>query len=84
MTDDMMILRTLLEKSSDADLVREMIGFRSTLHLARASLYWETVNQPVPAHRNGFLRTNPPLTGKNATTVPIQAAATRENDPNRA
>ncbi len=27
MTDDMMALRTLLEKSSDADLLREMIGF---------------------------------------------------------
>ena len=27
MTDDMMNLRTLLEKSADADLLREMIGF---------------------------------------------------------
>ena len=27
MTDEMMILRTLLEKSSDADLLREMVGF---------------------------------------------------------
>ena len=27
MTDDMMTLRGLLEKSSDADLLREMIGF---------------------------------------------------------
>src|SRR5206468_4037056 len=27
MTDDMMNLRTLVEKSSDADLLREMIGF---------------------------------------------------------
>jgi putative transposase len=27
MTDEMMTLRTLLEKSSDADLLREMIGF---------------------------------------------------------
>ena len=27
MTDEMMSLRTLLEKSSDADLLREMIGF---------------------------------------------------------
>jgi hypothetical protein len=27
MTDDMMNLRTLLEKSSDYDLLREMIGF---------------------------------------------------------
>ena len=27
MTDEMMSLRTLLEKSADADLLREMIGF---------------------------------------------------------
>jgi hypothetical protein len=27
MTDEMMNLRTLLEKSSDADLLREMVGF---------------------------------------------------------
>jgi putative transposase len=27
MTDDMMTLRTLLEKSSDADLLREMVSF---------------------------------------------------------
>jgi hypothetical protein len=27
MTDDMMSLRTLLAKSSDADLLREMVGF---------------------------------------------------------
>ena len=27
MTDEMMSLRTLLQKSSDADLLREMVGF---------------------------------------------------------
>lgn len=27
MTDDMMNLRALVEKSADADLLREMIGF---------------------------------------------------------
>ena len=27
MTDEMMSLRTLPEKSSDADLLREMVGF---------------------------------------------------------
>ena len=27
MTDEMMSLRTLLEKSADADLLREMVGF---------------------------------------------------------
>ena len=31
MTDEMMSLRTLLEKSSDADLLREMVGL---LHIA--------------------------------------------------
>ncbi len=31
MTDDMMTLRTLLEKSSDADLLREMIGLTTEL-----------------------------------------------------
>ena len=31
MTDEMMNLRALLEKSSDADLLREMIGKRSRL-----------------------------------------------------
>ena len=29
MTQDMMTLRALLEKSSDADLLREMIGFKA-------------------------------------------------------
>jgi hypothetical protein len=42
MTDEMMNLRTLLEKSSDADLLRKMIGFTvqrlmelAPLHLTR-------------------------------------------------
>jgi hypothetical protein len=33
MTDEMIALRALLEKSSDADLLREMIGF--TAHRPR-------------------------------------------------
>ena len=30
MTDEMMTLRALLEKSSDAELLREMIGFTAS------------------------------------------------------
>ena len=33
MTDAMMSLRTLLEKSSDADLLREMVGFAAQLEV---------------------------------------------------
>ena len=33
--NDMMTLRALLEKSSDADLLREMIGFRAERLMAR-------------------------------------------------
>ncbi len=59
MTDDMMTLRTLLEKSSDADLLREMIGFTAQRLMA---LEVEGVcgaghGERSPArinHRNGY------------------------------
>ena len=59
MTDDMMTLRTLLEKSSDADLLREMIGFTAQRLMA---LEVEGVcgaghGERLPArinHRNGY------------------------------
>jgi putative transposase len=37
MTDEMMNLRALLEKSSDADLLREMIGFTDAVLIASIS-----------------------------------------------
>ena len=43
MTDDMMTLRALLEKSSDADLLREMIGFAAEPNNASFDTwYWHT------------------------------------------
>src|ERR1700738_5622489 len=59
MTDEMMILRTLLEKSSDADLLREMVGFaahrlmelevESVTGAAHGERSAERIN-----HRNGY------------------------------
>jgi transposase-like protein len=59
MTDEMMSLRTLLEKSSDADLLREMVGFaaqrlvelevKSLTGAARGERSPERIN-----HRNGY------------------------------
>ena len=59
MTDDMMTLRTLLEKSSDADLLREMIGLtaqrlmelevRGLTGAGRGECSPERIN-----HRNGY------------------------------
>jgi hypothetical protein len=47
MTDEMMTLRALLEKSSDADLLREMIGF--TLPPCFPRLFGAGDGQPPPS-----------------------------------
>lgn len=49
MTDDMMTLRTLLEKSSDTDLLREMIGFTAQRLMA---LEMESLTGAAPGERN--------------------------------
>jgi len=48
MTDDMMTLRTLLEKSSDTDLLREMIGFTAQRLMA---LEVESLTGAAPGER---------------------------------
>ncbi len=59
MADDMMTLRTPLEKSSDADLLREMIGFTAErlMELEVQGLtgagHGERTPEPVN-HRNGY------------------------------
>jgi hypothetical protein len=59
MTDEMMRFRTLLEKSSDADLLREMVGFAAQrlMELEVESLTGATHGERSPErinHRNGF------------------------------
>ena len=49
MTDNMMTLRTLLEKSSDTDLLREMIGFTAQRLMA---LEVETLTGAAPGERS--------------------------------
>src|SRR5258705_11943711 len=58
MTDEMMSLRTLLEKSSDADLLREMVGFAAQrlMELEVESLTGAAHGERSPDrinHRNG-------------------------------
>jgi putative transposase len=59
MTDEMMTLRTLLEKSSDADLLREMIGFTAQRLMAlevegkTGAAYGERSAERL-AQRNGY------------------------------
>ena len=59
MTDAMMSLRTLLEKSSDADLLREMVGFAAQrlMELEVESLTGAAHGQRSPDrinHRTGY------------------------------
>ena len=59
MTDEMMSLRTLLEKSSDADLLREMVGFAAQrlMELEIESLTGAGHGERSPErinHRNGY------------------------------
>ncbi len=59
MTDEMMSLRALLEKSPDADLLREMIGFASErlMELEVGALTGRPMARKVPSglvQRNGF------------------------------
>jgi transposase-like protein len=58
-TDEMMSLRTLLEKSSDADLLREMVGFAAQrlMELEMESLTGAAPGERSPDrinHRNGY------------------------------
>jgi hypothetical protein len=59
MTDEMMSLRALLEKSSDADLLREMVGFAAQrlMELEVESLTGAAHGERRPErvnHRNGY------------------------------
>ena len=59
MTDEMMTLRTLLEKSSDAELLREMIGFTAQrlMELEVEGVTGAALGERSPerlAQRNGY------------------------------
>jgi putative transposase len=59
MTDDMMNLRTLVEMTSDADLLREMIGFAAQRLMeleveGQTGATYGEKNPERPAQRNGY------------------------------
>jgi putative transposase len=59
MTDDMMNLRALVEKSADADLLREMIGFAAERLMemevgAATGAAWGEQSPLRTARRNGY------------------------------
>ena len=64
MTQDMMTLRALLEKSSDADLLREMIGFTAERLMAlevkglTGAAHGERSADRI-THRNGYRELDP-------------------------
>src|SRR5947209_2515604 len=65
MTDEMMNLRGLLEKSSDAELLREMIGFTAQrlMELEVSGLTGAALGERSPErinHRNGYRDRNCP------------------------
>ena len=79
MTDDMMNLRSLVEKSADADLLREMIGFAAEKLMAlevgtKTGAGYGEKNGFRLAQRNGYRNR---VWETRAGTAPIQAALAR-------
>ena len=82
MTQDMMTLRALLEKSSDADLLREMIGFTAERLMAleveglTGAAHGERSADRI-THRNGYrVNRRPKLTpNRRAILTPLSGTA---------
>ena len=74
MTQDMMTLRALLEKSSDADLLREMIGFTAERLMAleveglTGAAHGERSADRI-THRNGIVMYGRPRCCKGKTDL---------------